>query len=274
MSDTSEVLVIEGYDLGRPTQSLGLATDLAKFIKENNLCSKIQNKDFVQVEGWAYAGSRLGIVPMVEYLTDMSTSEEIKYECRVSLYDLHRDKTVGVGIARCSNKEPGKKFFADYAVGSMCQTRAIGKAYRNLLGWIIKAAGYEPTTAEEMDFAKPVTLGSAIDELETAPDLPALAAAWNRHKKQFGTHTVFAHAKEMRKAALQPAPAASINAPHLASSAQLELLDNLLKSSAVADIAEQLREKMQEPGFTMQEAGIMIEQVNAHLATAQQAQRF
>ncbi|RPD45479.1 hypothetical protein DNI29_19045 [Hymenobacter sediminis] len=273
MSST-EVTVIESYDLARANQTLELADDLAKFIKDNKLTTNVQGKDFVNVEGWQFAGSRLGIVPMVDYLTDMSTPEEIKYECKVSLYDLQRDKIVGVGIARCSNKESGKKFFADYAVGSMCQTRAIGKAYRNLLGWIIKAAGYEPTTAEEMDFAKPVTLGSAIDELEAAKDRAELVAVWNRHKKQFGTHTVFAHAKEMRKAALCPAPAASPTAPHLATTAQLELLDNLLKSSSVADIAEQLREKMQEPDFTKEEASRMIEEVNSRVQSTQQAQRF
>ena len=32
----------------------------------------------------------------------------------------------------------------------MAQTRAIGKAYRNLLGWVMKLAGYETTPSEEM----------------------------------------------------------------------------------------------------------------------------
>ena len=36
----------------------------------------------------------------------------------------------------------------------MAQTRAEGKAYRLLLGWLMKAAGFEATPAEEMDFAK------------------------------------------------------------------------------------------------------------------------
>ena len=33
---------------------------------------------------------------------------------------------------------------------SMAQTRALGKAYRMALGWIMKMAGYEATPAEEM----------------------------------------------------------------------------------------------------------------------------
>ena len=32
----------------------------------------------------------------------------------------------------------------------MAQTRAIGKAYRNLIGWVMKMAGYEATPKEEM----------------------------------------------------------------------------------------------------------------------------
>jgi hypothetical protein len=39
----------------------------------------------------------------------------------------------------------------------MAQTRAEGKAYRMLLSWLMKAAGFEATPAEEMDFAKPAT---------------------------------------------------------------------------------------------------------------------
>jgi hypothetical protein len=39
----------------------------------------------------------------------------------------------------------------------MAQTRAIGKAYRNLLAWLMKAAGFEATPAEEMDFARDET---------------------------------------------------------------------------------------------------------------------
>src|SRR6185369_14512327 len=47
-----------------------------------------------------------------------------------------------------------KRRFDEYAIASMAQTRAIGKGFRNLLGWLMKAAGVEATPAEEMDFAR------------------------------------------------------------------------------------------------------------------------
>ena len=143
---------IESYDISRSDETMHLAIDLAKFIKENRLYQNIQGKEYVNVEGWQYAGSRLGILPIVEELTSMTDSTEIKYLAKVNLLNLRTEQVVGAGFAICSNKEQGRKYYQEYAIASMAQTRAIGKAYRNILAWIIRAAGYEPTPAEEMDY--------------------------------------------------------------------------------------------------------------------------
>lgn len=138
--------------LDRPDQLLTMAEDLAKFIKENRLSQAIQGRSYVNVEGWQYAGGRLGILPNVEQVTDISKGDEIRYSCTVSLINIRTGAKVGSGFALCSNKENGKRNFQEFAIASMAQTRAIGKAYRNMLAWIIRAAGYEPTPAEEMDY--------------------------------------------------------------------------------------------------------------------------
>lgn len=143
---------IESYDIAKSDETMHLAVDLAKFIKENKLFQNIQGKEFVNVEGWQYAGSRLGILPIVEQVTNMSTDTELKYQAKVNLLNLRTEQIVGAGFAICSNKEQGKKFYQEFAIASMAQTRAIGKAYRNALAWIIRAAGYEPTPAEEMEY--------------------------------------------------------------------------------------------------------------------------
>ncbi|PIQ22827.1 MAG: hypothetical protein COW65_00840 [Cytophagales bacterium CG18_big_fil_WC_8_21_14_2_50_42_9] len=144
---------IESYDISKSDETMHLAIDLAKFIKENKLYQNIQGKEYVNVEGWQYAGSRLGILPVVEHLINVSTDTEMKYQAKVNLLNLRTEQVVGAGFAICSNKEQGKKFYQEFAIASMAQTRAIGKAYRNILAWIIRAAGYEPTPAEEMDYA-------------------------------------------------------------------------------------------------------------------------
>ncbi|RNI28143.1 hypothetical protein EFA69_18900 [Rufibacter immobilis] len=176
---------IESFDISRSDETMHLAVDLAKFIKENRLFQNIQGKEYVNVEGWQYAGSRLGILPVVDELTNMSDSTEIKYLAKVNLLNLRSEQIVGAGFAICSNKEQGRKYYQEYAIASMAQTRAIGKAYRNALAWIIRAAGYEPTPAEEMDYQGNVTepkveqaaKPAAAKTMKAVPAEPAAEAA-------------------------------------------------------------------------------------------------
>ena len=159
---------VESYDIAKSDETLDLAKDLAKFIKDNKLSTQVQGKEFVNVEGWQYAGSRLGIVPIVEHVINVSNDQELKYQAKVTLYDLRHGTTVGAGFAVCSSKESGKKFYQEFAIASMAQTRAVGKAYRNILAWIIRAAGYEPTPAEEMDYSGNVPAPAAAVAAEPA----------------------------------------------------------------------------------------------------------
>lgn len=194
---------IESYDITKSDETMHLANDLERFIKENKLFQNIQGKEYVNVEGWQYAGSRLGILPVVEDVKNVSADGEIKYEARVKLLNLRTDQTIGAGFAVCSNKESGKKFYQEFAIASMAQTRAIGKAYRNILAWIVRAAGYEPTPAEEMEShfetamenrmeayvrshqQEPVSaLKATIPAQEEIPFTPEVAHATTKQKEQ------------------------------------------------------------------------------------------
>jgi hypothetical protein len=164
------------FDISQSNETLDLAKDLAKFITDNKLTTQVQGKEFVNVEGWQYAGSRLGIVPIVEHVLNTSSDTEIRYQAKVTLFDLRHQTTVGAGFAVCSNKESGKKFYQEFAIMSMAQTRAIGKAYRNVLAWIIRAAGYEPTPAEEMDYNTNAVVVQAAPAAPAAQALPVMVA--------------------------------------------------------------------------------------------------
>ena len=167
---------IESYDIAKSDETMHLAIDLAKFIKENKLYQNIQGKEYVNVEGWQYAGSRLGILPVVEHVINVSTDTELKYQAKVNLLNLRTEQVVGAGFAICSNKEQGKKFYQEFAIASMAQTRAIGKAYRNILAWIIRAAGYEPTPAEEMEYTGNVHDAKPEPQTAAAPAKPVIQA--------------------------------------------------------------------------------------------------
>lgn len=147
------------YELINKDSMLQLSNELSKLIKEKGLSSNIQGKQFVNVEGWQFAGASLGLMPIITETTDLTRrgtepgQVEIKYMAKCEVRNITTGQLVATGIALCSNFERTKKGFDEYAILSMAQTRAIGKAYRNLLAWLMKAAGFEATPAEEMDFA-------------------------------------------------------------------------------------------------------------------------
>jgi hypothetical protein len=140
------------YELINKDSMLQLSNELSKLIREKGLSSNIQGKQFVNVEGWQFAGASLGLMPIITDTKDLSNETAIKYMAVCEVRNINTGAVVATGIALCSNAEKTKRYFDEYAILSMAQTRAIGKAYRNLLAWLMKAAGFEATPAEEMDF--------------------------------------------------------------------------------------------------------------------------
>ena len=140
------------YSLINKDSMLQLASELSKLIKDKGLSSNIQGKTFVNVEGWQFAGASLGLMPIITSTQDLSNETTIKYMATCEVRNITSGQLVATGIALCTNAEKTKRYFDEYAILSMAQTRAIGKAYRNLLAWLMKAAGFEATPAEEMDF--------------------------------------------------------------------------------------------------------------------------
>ena len=197
MGKTSELAVkTEQVNLTNPSAIMEFANDLKNMIVQNKLFTDIKGKNYVNVEGWQIAGAFTGVFPIVESVENLSDRTLYKYRAEVSLRDKDGNK-VGYGVAICTNKEPGKTRFDEYAVASMAQTRAVGKAFRMKIGWLLKIAGYETTPAEEMDAVvaqvveerpkpEPVKTGPsvrdislAVSRLEQAIDMDALKKVYN-----------------------------------------------------------------------------------------------
>ena len=153
LQTTNTQIQTPSYQMVNKDSMLSLSNELKRFVKDAHLVSNIKGKDYCNVEAWQMAGASLGLFPIITSVQDLSSETEVKYMATCEVRSYQDNKLVSVGIAICSNKEGSKKFFDEYAILSMAQTRAIGKAYRNLLAWLMKAAGFEATPAEEMDFA-------------------------------------------------------------------------------------------------------------------------
>lgn len=188
------------YDIVNKDSMLSLSNELAKLIKDKKLSTNIKGKDFVNVEGWQFAGAALGLMPIITETKDLSNEKVIKYNATCEIRNISSGNVVAVGVALCTNAEPTKKYFDEYAILSMAQTRAIGKAYRNLLAWLMKAAGFEATPAEEMDFvheepkkSKPVqeVVAEIIDEEPNREELMMQIAKCTKVKQL--TDIYFSH---------------------------------------------------------------------------------
>ncbi len=143
------------------TLSLRKAADIASFslvlgeyIQKNKLSCQIQGKQYVYCDGWKFAGLSFGLTAIAKKPENQSEGEEIKYACEADIVQMSTSKIISYGFAVCSNKESKKRSFDEYAIASMAQTRAIAKAYRNLLGFLMNSAGFESTPAEEMEEPK------------------------------------------------------------------------------------------------------------------------
>jgi hypothetical protein len=128
-----------------------MAVILRNYIVKNKLYAPIAGKNYVMVEGWQFAGGLLGLFPRIAEVNQIAPN---KWLAKAEIINQKTQEVASVGYALCSKEELKKKSFDEYAILSMAQTRAIGKAYRNLIGWIIKMAGYESTPAEEMTKGK------------------------------------------------------------------------------------------------------------------------
>jgi len=115
--------------------------------KDNPLFSLITNKKHLHVEAWKLIARGYG------YDIDVISSGKLDgggFEATAEVRDI-TGTVIGHGYAECGSRGDGYWVERpDYAQRSMAQTRAIARAGRNTLDWVVVLAGYSPTPKEEM----------------------------------------------------------------------------------------------------------------------------
>ena len=129
-------------------KATGMAKSLAKIIEDQSLSKVIGGRRYVYVEGWSTLGAMMGILPREVEVIEHDNGD---FEATVELIRASDGEVIGRASSIVGFDEAMWQSRPRYARRSMCVTRATGKAFRLLLSWIIKLAGYEPTPAEEMD---------------------------------------------------------------------------------------------------------------------------
>jgi len=123
------------------------AAILAEIVEDQGLFTIIQGKKHLHVEAWKTIGKGYGYSPQIEWTRPIETGG---WEARCIFTDLTGEQ-VGSGEAECGTYGDGPWVDrASYAQRSMAQTRAISRAGRNCLDWVVVLAGYSATPFEEM----------------------------------------------------------------------------------------------------------------------------
>lgn len=158
-----------GNALDKPANDTQFAQAAAKLlvniIKQNNWSHKLGGQsEHIQYEGWQTAGKYYG------YTVETFDPEYIElggakgFKAKAVVINEQTGIKVGGAEAYCMSDEknwnlephtnsygktvPGKPLFQ---LASMAQTRAGSKALRQILGFVVALAGYNPTPAEEME---------------------------------------------------------------------------------------------------------------------------
>ena len=139
-----------------------VANTLAPLVRDQGLVVKGLNRsnkeaEYVTVEGWEVLGTFLGIVPVTTTIAEIKNDKGrlVGYRARATLYQnpiIENDEIVGGTVISRAEAQANRDGFQKdlFAIESMAQTRALGKAYRMGLGWVMKMAGFEGTFAEDM----------------------------------------------------------------------------------------------------------------------------
>lgn len=144
------------FDTMRPKERVALATEIADSLKDvldkKQLIKKIPGKngtytEHVELEGWQFLGSMCNVSAKIEATTRL---EDGSYTASAVVVRVDTGIVVGRGESMCSKSEKRWSYADEYAVKSMAQTRAMSRALRGVLSWVLVLAGYSPTPADEM----------------------------------------------------------------------------------------------------------------------------
>ncbi|MBS3928036.1 MAG: hypothetical protein KGZ65_06190 [Sphingomonadales bacterium] len=132
-----------------PVESLEKAKEVASALTDvlrgGGMIANIQRKEYVNVEGWQTLGSMVGVSGVVTHTENIGNGWMATAEARTM-----DGRVIGRADAICSRDESTWNSRPDYALLGMAQTRAISRALRGPLGFVVKLAGFEATAAEEI----------------------------------------------------------------------------------------------------------------------------
>jgi hypothetical protein len=111
----------------------------------------LNGKLYPEYEDWQTIGKFYGITAGTVATKFVQMGAIRGYEAVAEARDIRTDQRMSSAEAMCLSDEPNWAKKPLFQLRSMAQTRACAKAMRNVLGWVVVLAGYEPTPKEELE---------------------------------------------------------------------------------------------------------------------------
>ena len=125
-----------------------LADALKTALDQGGMTTMIGKNEHVLIDGWQTLGSMLGVSAHVVWSRPLET-DPTGWEARAEARTVD-GRVVGSAEAMVTRAERNWKRAEEYALRSMAQTRAMSKALRGPLGFVVTLAGRNATPAEEV----------------------------------------------------------------------------------------------------------------------------
>jgi len=122
---------------------------LYNVVEKQHLYMQIRDKKYLTLEAWEILGKFCNLTAIVEWVNPVELWDSKGFEARVEVKD-SEGKVISIAESMCMNDEPNWKGKPIFQLKSMSQTRAMSKAYRMCLSFIVSLAGYAASPAEEM----------------------------------------------------------------------------------------------------------------------------
>lgn len=130
-------------------KAVEVASILAPALKDRNLTTRIQGKEYVLVEGWTLLAQMMGHTVGTTGTEPVEIDGAHGFMSHAVVKDPYGN-VVGSADGICLRSEKSWARRDAYALAAMAQTRAMSRALRQRFGYVVALAGYEATSAEEM----------------------------------------------------------------------------------------------------------------------------
>jgi hypothetical protein len=162
--DTARVVIAHSAEVAKELRSVidsvrgpdGKPTLVAQFATTDRRSGVTKVHEHVTAEGWAMLGAMVGVgckvveQRTVDYSHPIHRPRAVGWESLAVAFDRASGEELAAEWGMCLRDERRWADAAEYAIRGMSATRARGRAFRAVLGYVMHLAGYDPTPAEEI----------------------------------------------------------------------------------------------------------------------------